>query len=165
MIKKNSYFVIIIIAILTLISLDSCDPTKKLKEDEAASISAFLIRNDSLNFELKPSGLYYVDLVEGSGRQAITHDTAYVKYTGLFLDGEIFDSNVESTDTLIIPVNEGWLIPGFDEGMTYMKEGGKAFFLIPSNLGYGASGWYAIPGYCPLLFEVEMLIVKPGPGK
>ena len=165
MIKNKSFAVLMIISIVTLISLSSCDPTKKLKEDEAAQISSFLIRNDSLDFELKSSGLYYVDIVEGTGRQAITHDTAYVKNTGLFLNGEIFDSNMETTDTLIIPVNEGWLIAGFDEGMTYMKEGGKAFFLIPSKLGYGSQGWYAIPGYCPILYEVEMLIVKPGPGK
>ena len=61
---------------------------------------------------------------------------------------------------------EGALIYGFDEGITFMKAGGKATLLVPSNLAYGASGnGYGIPGYTPLLFDVELVRVKPGPGK
>ena len=57
------------------------------------------------------------------------------------------------------------LIAGFDEGITYMKEGGKATFLIPSKLAYGTSGYYTIPGYTPLLYDVQLVKVIPGPGK
>jgi FKBP-type peptidyl-prolyl cis-trans isomerase len=46
-----------------------------------------------------------------------------------------------------------------------MQEGGKASFLIPSKLAYGSSGYYTIGGYTPLLYDVELLLVKPGPGK
>ena len=62
----------------------------------------------------------------------MTHDTAYVVYTGKFLDGTVFDSNVGKA-SLIFPVDEGVLIQGFDEGITYMNQGGKAQFLIPSK--------------------------------
>lgn len=68
------------------------------------------------------------------------------------------------TDTLFFPVNEETLISGFDEGITYMNEGGKAMFLIPSFLGYGNSGYY-MPSYTPILFDVELVKLKPGPGK
>ncbi len=62
-------------------------------------------------------------------------------------------------------VAEGYLIAGFDEGILYMKEGGKARFLIPSSLAYGPGGYYTIPGYTPLLFDVELVKVAPGPSK
>jgi FKBP-type peptidyl-prolyl cis-trans isomerase FkpA len=165
MIRKNGFAGLVMVAVFSLISLPSCDPSKKLEKEEVAMIENYLNSNTNLNFELKSSGLYYLDLVVGDGRQAVTHDTAYMKYTGKFLDGTVFDTNVGDADTLIRPVNEGWLIPGYDEGMTYMKEGGKALFLIPSKLGYGSQGWYAIPGYTPVLFEVEMVKIKPGPAK
>ena len=34
--------------------------------------------------------------------------------------------------------------------------------LIPSDLGYGAEDYGALPGYSPLYFEVEILDIKPG---
>jgi FKBP-type peptidyl-prolyl cis-trans isomerase len=89
----------------------------------------------------------------------------YLFYTGKYLDGRVFDSNVAKKDTLILPIGELWLIPGFDEGIQYMKVGGKAMLLIPSDLGYGSSGRGPIGGFTPLLFDVELLKVKPTKGK
>jgi FKBP-type peptidyl-prolyl cis-trans isomerase FkpA/FKBP-type peptidyl-prolyl cis-trans isomerase FklB len=94
----------------------------------------------------------------------IAHDTVHVLYTGRFLDGSQFDTNIGGED-LVFPVSEGLTIEGFDEGITYMKEGGKATFLIPSKLGYGGSGYYSIPGYTALLYDVQLVKVDPGPGK
>ena len=91
----------------------------------------------------------------------VTHDSAYVKYTGKFLDGTVFDSNVGKADTLMFLLMMDGMIAGFDEGVTYMKEGGKATLLIPSNLGLRNTGLlYHIPGYTPLLFDVELVKVK-----
>ena len=95
----------------------------------------------------------------------VAHDTAYIMYTGKFLDNSVFGTNIGTTDTLISPVDEGLLILGFDEGITYMAEGGKSTLLFPSDLGYGTYGSYPISGYTPLLFEVELIRVVPGPGK
>ena len=44
-----------------------------------------------------------------------------------------------------------------------MKEGGKATILIPSSLAYGTQGYYTIPGYTPLLYDVELVKVVAGP--
>jgi FKBP-type peptidyl-prolyl cis-trans isomerase len=66
-----------------------------------------------------------------------------------------------TTDTLIFPVNEGKLsVIGFDEGITYMKEGGRAFFLVPSSLAFGASGTYYIYPYTPFIFQVQLVKLK-----
>jgi FKBP-type peptidyl-prolyl cis-trans isomerase len=47
-----------------------------------------------------------------------------------------------------------------------MKEGGKSTLLIPSELAYGTYGRYPyIQGYTPLLFAIELVKVKAGPGE
>ena len=148
----------------TILSLVSCNPAAKYEKEEKESMNNYLNSNSNLNYELKPSGLYYLEVQAGTGRTPVAHDTAYVRYTGKFLNGTVFDSNVGKPD-LIFPVAEGYLIAGFDEGITYMKEGGKASFLVPSNLAYGPSGRGIIGGYTSLLYDVELVHVKPGPGK
>lgn len=134
--------------------------TGGLTQLEEIKIQNYINNNPTLPFQLKPSGLYYLDQVIGTGSSLVTHDIAYVKYTGKFLDGEVFDTNVGKTDTLVFPVNEGWAILGFNEGITYMKEGGKATLLIPSILAYGPFGYYpVIPGNTPVLFDVDLVKV------
>lgn len=165
MIRKNYQFVYTLFFGLFLVLLASCNNTKKYEREEETTIQNYLNSNPSLNFELKPSGLYYLDVEIGSGIQAETHDTAFVKFTMKFLDGTVYDTNVGTDDTLIFPVNEQIWPAGFDEGITYMREGGKAMFLMPSKLAYGGAGTYGIPGYTPLLFDIELVLIKPGPGK
>lgn len=165
MMRRNIQPGLLFLTIVLMISLVSCDPAKKYEKEEAAKIENYLNSNQNLNFELKPSGLYYLEVEAGTGRTPLAHDTAYVKYTGKFLDGTVFDTNVGKVDSLKFPVAEGWLIYGFDEGITFMREGGKAIFLIPSKLAYGPSGYYIIEGYTPLLYDIELVKVKPGPVK
>jgi FKBP-type peptidyl-prolyl cis-trans isomerase FkpA len=168
MMKKNSNAIFSVLIAGFLITLVSCDPSKKYQKQEEESIQGYIDQNPGLNFELKPSGLYYSEVLAGTGIMPVIHDTVYVKYTGSFLDGTVFDSNIldNNTDTLIFPLNEGWYIAGFEEGINYMKVGGKATFLIPSKLGFGAAGNYPyIKGYEPLLFEVRLVKVKQGPGE
>jgi FKBP-type peptidyl-prolyl cis-trans isomerase len=165
MLKNRRTTILMLLSAVLLISLWSCNPSSKYEKEEAQEIEDYLNNNSNLDFILQPSGLYYLEVEEGFGLQPATSDTAYIKYTGKFLNGTVFDSNVQLPDSLIVPVNEGWLISGFDEGITLMKEGGKAIFLVPSKLAYGASGYYTIQGYTPLLFDVELAKITPGPGK
>src|SRR5450759_4366607 len=162
MIKKYYKSILLFATAGLLISLVSCDPAKKYEKAEKESINNYLAANPADTFNLETSGLYYHDVLAGTGRTPVAHDTAYVIYTGRFLNGNTFDTNVGGAN-LVFPVAEGYLIVGFDEGVTYMKEGGKATFLIPSSLGYGTQGYYTIPGYTPLLYDVELVQIVPGP--
>ena len=148
---------------IALISLVSCDPTLKtddLEAKEKLDISNFILNNDTIDFVRKSSGLYYFDLVAGTGAQAETHDTAYVFYAIQYLTTQIFETNFGTTDTLIFPVNEGKLLLGFDEGITYMNEGGKSLFVAPSNLAFGTQGNYYISPYTPFLFQIYLVKLK-----
>jgi FKBP-type peptidyl-prolyl cis-trans isomerase len=165
MIKKYFQSILLLLAVTLVLSLGSCDPAKKYEKREKAEIQNFISSNGDLNFELQPSGLYYCEVLTGTGRTPIIHDSAYVFLKVKFLDETVYYTN-EGKDTLVFPVAEGGLIYGLDEGLTLMKEGGKASLLVPSSLAYGTSGnGYGIPGYTPLLYEVQLVRVKPAPTK
>lgn len=165
MTNRNRFASLLLVTALFTLFVTSCDPAKKYEKEERDEINNYLNENPDLAFERQSSGLYYYPIQPGTGIMPVKHDTAWVKYTGQFLTGTIFDTNVGEADTLYFPVDEGWMIPGFDEAVTLMKVGEKAMFLLPSGLAYGPAGKYIIPGYTPLLFDVELVKVKRGPVK
>lgn len=104
------------------------------------------------------SGLKYIDLVVGTGRQAEMGDTASVHYTGWLENGTKFDSSVDRNEPFSFRVGAGRVIKGWDEGVQGMKVGGKRKLTIPSDLGYGARGaGNVIPPNATLTFDVELL--------
>jgi len=161
MIRKNHQLVSTLFIALFAVLVVSCNPEKKYIKEEEASIQDYLASHPDLNFDLKPSGLYYLDILVGTGMAPQDLDTTYVKYTIKFLDGVVFDTNVGRDDTLVFLSNGGFYPIGFEEAVTYMKVGGKALFLTPSKLAYGSSGNNYIAGYTPLLFDVELVKIKP----
>ena len=159
--KKIRIKYYLIAVLLMMIALTSCDIRKKLKEEEQAKIRDYLASNPDLAFQQKPSGLYYLDVVVGSGPEAETNDTAMVFYNMKSLDGKLFETNVGSTDTLRVLVNGGKLdVKGLDEGITYMREGGQSILLVPSKLAFGGEGKSVVGGYTPLLFDCYLVRLK-----
>jgi FKBP-type peptidyl-prolyl cis-trans isomerase len=164
MTKYNSLrHLFIFSGLMTLISLGSCDPTVKtddLEAKEKLDISNFILNNDTIDFVRKSSGLYYYDLVAGTGAKAETHDTAYIFYAMQYLTTQIFETNIGTTDTLKVLVNEGKLLSGFEEGLSYMNEGGKSLLVVPSNLAFGSQGSYYVSPYTPFLFQIYLVKLK-----
>ncbi len=151
--------------VMVALLMGSCIKKEDYAAVEQRNIEDFISNNPDLLFTQKPSGLYYYEAVAGTGDALRARDTVYVVYTGKFLSGSIFDSNV-GKDTLVFPVGEDqWVIPGFDEGVSYMKKGSKSVFIMPSSLAYGPTGFMFISGYTPLLFEVTLGRIGRGPGK
>lgn len=107
------------------------------------------------------SGLQYKDVTVGSGAEAQAGNTVSVHYTGWLTDGTKFDSSVDRGQPFSFPLGAGRVIPGWDEGVAGMKEGGKRILVIPADLGYGANGaGGVIPPNATLIFEVELLDVE-----
>lgn len=163
MIRKRKLSSLLVATAVFAFLLGSCMKPENFQENEEQSINDYLEKHPDIPFTKKQSGLYFYEVTPGTGNFAIAHDTVYVFYTGKFLDGTVFDTNI-GKDTLGFAVGEQYVIPGFDEAMTYMRQGAKSIFIIPSNLGYGPTGFYYIPGYTPLLYEVSMVKLAPGPG-
>ena len=107
------------------------------------------------------SGLQYEVMGRGTGTVSPkATDKVEVHYHGTMYDGTIFDSSVDRGQTAKFPLNG--VIPGWTEGLQYMKEGDKFKFYIPYNLAYGERGRGGImKGYSTLVFEVELFKVNP----
>lgn len=107
-----------------------------------------------------PSGLMYVIQQEGSGKKAEAGKTVKVHYTGKLQDGTKFDSSLDRGAPIEFALGKGMVIPGWEEGIALMKEGGKATLIIPPKLGYGSMAKGPIPANSTLFFDVELIEVK-----
>ena len=105
-----------------------------------------------------PSGLKYRVIKEGTGKQPEAQNEVEVNYEGRTLDGKIFDSSYDRKQSITFPLSQ--VIPGWTEGLQYMKEGGIYEFYIPYNLAYGDQANPNIPAKSDLLFKVELISVK-----
>ncbi len=136
----------------------------KMKED--TDLQKYLSENN-IKQEPTNSGLIFISDQKGSGPMPKPGDKVSVHYTGKLLDGTIFDSSRERNQPFEFTLGQGQVIPGWDEGIGMMHQGGKATLIIPSHLGYGArgAGNGQIPPYATLVFNVELLKVTKGENK
>lgn len=142
------------------------DMTTKMEEkgkEAAAAGEKFLTENKGKpGVKTTGSGLQYKVLKEGNGAQPKATDTVTVNYRGTFIDGTEFDSSYKRGEPVSFPLSG--VIAGWTEGVQLMKVGSKYQFFVPAKLGYGPNGRPGIPPNSTLIFEVELLDVKPGTG-
>ena len=115
----------------------------------------------SKGFSQTESGLRYKIIQEGAGEQASAGKKVSVHYKGELLDGTVFDSSYKRQQPIDFVLGQGQVIPGWDEGVSLLKVGDKARFLIPSDLAYGSRGaGGVIPPDAALSFDVELIAVS-----
>lgn len=108
-----------------------------------------------------PGGLQYIDVASGSGDEARAGQNVSVHYTGWLTTGEKFDSSRDRGQPFTFRLGAGQVIQGWDQGVAGMRVGGQRRLIIPSTMGYGASGAAGvIPPNATLIFDVELLQVR-----
>jgi FKBP-type peptidyl-prolyl cis-trans isomerase FklB len=101
-----------------------------------------------------PSGLQYEIIKNGKGRVPVIANVVKAHYTGMFLDGKVFEST-DGKDPVDFPV--GQVIKGWTEALQLMPVGSKWKLYIPYNLAYGERGNPSIEPYSALIFDVELV--------
>jgi len=106
-------------------------------------------------------GLEYKVLIPGNAKAPAVGptDEVTVNYRGKLLDGSEFDSSYARGTPATFKVNG--VIKGWQEAIVLMKPGSKWQLFIPPELAYGATPRPGIPAGSLLIFEVELLSVKP----
>lgn len=122
--------------------------------------TAFLAKNKMVKGVFTtPSGLQYMILRQGAGPRPKPAERVKVNYHGTRLDGTVFDSSYDRGQPAEFALDQ--VIPGWTEGVGMMPVGGKYRFWIPSDLAYGEKGPPDIGPNATLIFDVELLGIKP----
>ncbi|WP_029746776.1 FKBP-type peptidyl-prolyl cis-trans isomerase [Leucobacter chironomi] len=105
-----------------------------------------------------PAELQIVDVVEGTGEEALASSTVDVHYLGVEYDsGEEFDSSWSRGESINFPLRA--LIQGWQVGIPGMKVGGRRKLVVPPAQAYGVSGGHPLSGKT-LIFVIDLLGVS-----
>lgn len=124
--------------------------------NETEQIDAYIQENNLTPTQRTTDGLVLVRTsAPTTGALPQAGQTARVTYIVKSLSGTEFDKGFDD-----FQVGSASRIKGYSEGIKLMRVGEKAQIIFPSALGYGTAGYQSIPGYTPLVFEIELISVK-----
>jgi FKBP-type peptidyl-prolyl cis-trans isomerase len=135
---------------------------KEFRMSEMDLIRDYLEKN-KLEAEAESNGIYFLSREIGSGSEVKRGKHIWIHYEGKFLNGKFVDSSKKRQEPLdFVYGKDMYLIEGLDYAIGQMREGGKAVVLIPSELGFGASGSVAgiVPPFTAMIYLVEILKVE-----
>jgi FKBP-type peptidyl-prolyl cis-trans isomerase len=112
------------------------------------------LSNNNLEAERTESGVYYIIDSLGEGNVITENSSVTVKYTATLTNGVQFDKSGEAGSHFYLQN----VIPGFAEGISLFKKGGKGKLIIPPHLAYGSNGVpNAVPRNAIVIFDFEIL--------
>jgi FKBP-type peptidyl-prolyl cis-trans isomerase len=127
---------------------------------EQQKIWEYLAENQFDELDSTESGLYYIREKPGNGPVFRDGNVVAVTYSGQYLDGREFDTNVGSDPlTLMVPSDE--YIEGWNEGIKLMRDQEEGILIIPYKLGYDKDGRKnqfgveIIPPYTTLVYYMK----------
>ncbi|CAI7884640.1 unnamed protein product [Closterium sp. NIES-53] len=109
---------------------------------------------------VSPTGLIYWDIVEGQGEPPSSGQEVEFNYIGFNESGRRVDSTYLQGRPAKTRVGINGMIPGFEEGISGMKAGGRRRIIIPPELGppTGPSTFFSAKQY--EVFDIELLAIR-----
>lgn len=142
-------------------------------QEEEKVILAKYVKDHKLKGKPDEQGLYVIVNKKGKGNKVEIGRMVSQNYTAKFLDGKVFDTNIEKVakDNNIhisgrkyFPMTYQFgamrLIPGWEMGIINQTAGSKLTLLIPSILAFGPEGNEIVPGDTPIILDIEIVSVK-----
>ena len=110
-----------------------------------------------------PKTLQTKDLIVGTGPEVTAGSNVTVNYVGVsWSTKEEFDTSWGRAPFTVENVGQAAVIPGWNEGLVGMKQGGRRQLVIPPDKGYGDTGQGAKIGPNEtLVFIVDAIAVTP----
>ncbi|RAU83956.1 FKBP-type peptidyl-prolyl cis-trans isomerase [Pontibacter arcticus] len=143
-----------------------CYPTQSQKMEQKVKdievIQKYLTDNkvDANLVKSTESGLHYMNLQPGTGRQIKVGDNVQVHYIGKTLSGSTFDSSYDRSQTFPVMVGYSQVIAGWQEALPLMSVGEETRFYIPSYLAYGPCGSQSLGPNAVLIFDIKVVSVQ-----
>lgn len=130
---------------------------KKIEQKEAEFEKEFA--KLKANAKTTDSGLQYIVNKEGNGPQVQAGKSVSAHYRLRLKDGTVIDDSFSRGEPISLVPGRGQVIPGWEEGLLLMKQGGEYTLLVPPQLGYGAQANGPIPANATLIFDMEIVSV------
>ena len=116
-------------------------------------------------FEPTPGGALYKEVVIGGGPVAAVGDIATIHFRGWLArngwQGEELVNSRKERQTISFVIGTERVMPGWNEGVIGMREGGKRLVKLPPELGFGAKGSAGvIPPNAGLIFMMELVTLR-----
>lgn len=144
--------------------LEQFSKISSMSEDDYKKFMFSEVKKKNPKAKISNSGLVYVIENKGSEKfMPVKGSKLSVHYVGTFrADGKQFDSSRDRSAPMDFTFLDQKMIPGFEEGIAMLGQGGKGKFIIPYFQAYGKDGRPgAIPPYSDLVFDVEIISVSP----
>jgi FKBP-type peptidyl-prolyl cis-trans isomerase len=157
--------------IAMLLTLSGClnNDWEEKENHEKELIQNYLDENGITEEQKTEGGIYFIEKRAGTGKTPDKDDYVVIEYVGKYIEtGNILETSYDSlkadwdnADTYKYLVygplkfQYGFSITGMNEGLSLMKEGGRAEMVIPSDK--------AFYDFNPLVYEVELLKVIRDP--
>jgi peptidylprolyl isomerase len=108
-----------------------------------------------------PTKLITKDLSVGTGPAAKAGDELNMNYLLVtWSDKKVLDNSYDRKQLFDLTLGAGAVIPGWDQGLAGIKQGGRRLLIIPPDLAYGEGGQGIQPNET-LVFVTDAVTVTP----
>lgn len=133
----------------------------EMSRKNRAEGEAFFAQLDAEGATIKTErGLRYMIIRKGTGKSPDPSKTVRFHLRGSRMNGETFVNTYEGKKPSVLPLQR--LVPGLQDGLQLIGEGGKATLFVPPDLAYKDNGSGPIEPGETLTLEVELLEVLDG---